>query len=530
MSNEPKSYPRREFLGQVAAVPALAAIAAQWNPPTAAAQGVAADPLVVPQLAEADLVREVESLMRFVDPEIAYRHVPIDPERNAWPLWKQAMDAYVKEPEHFDAEDSISEFEGGGPPPRPELLKELRDWVQQNEPARRLTDEGIARGAYERPLATKSIALDFDTGASMGLRDLARLKNTRCQLLLLDERIDEALAEAQAITRLAQIMLQAESLFIDYLIASGIVNIAVCSAYSVALNRHATRDHARSAIAMMDHGPDGERFVQAHRVELCRWFLPKLARMPQSSDSSALATALLTPDWAPENAPNEKQLAETKRAIGATARILQGHPSPFDREATVRLANELHRKWFAELKKPYWERSENCFQSLFTEVAAWPNFAKCDASVGLFDSEPHVEPRPTEEDYERSRLAIRAIENVVGKYMLADQYGVRWLDSAEMHEVRLRSLQLRIALSHFEREHGELPATLDALVGDGWFSAVPLDPYDGQAFRYSRGDRLIWSVGRDGDNDPFGKDRLESDDAFEGHLKGIWKIPRRPAA
>ncbi len=530
MANEPRGYPRREFLAQVAAVPALAAVAAQWKPSAALAQAAVADPLTITAVPEAELVREVESLMRFVDPQIAYRYVPIPPERNAWPLWKQAMEAYVKEPAHFDEEDSLSEFEDGGAPPRPELLNELREWMRQNEPARRLTDEGTAKGAFELPRATKSIALDLDTENSMGLRDLARLKNTNCQLLLLDGRIDDALAEAQTIVRMSHILLHAESMFVDYLIANAILDVALSAACSVAMHRDASREHAQTVVALLNADANRDVFLQSFRVEFCRWFLPELALMPKTNDPVAIATTLQTAHNSPTYQPGEKELAEQRRVIHNIARILRGHPNPIDREATIALANELHLQLFAELAKPYWERSERELQPLIDELSVWPQFARTDYVQFLPDTDAAPAPQPSDEEYEQARIALSGIDNVVGKYMLVDQYEIRWRDSVEMHEVRLKSRQLRIALSYFERQRGELPVSLDALVADGWFAAVPTDPYDGNPFRYSREHRLIWSVGRDGDNDPLGKDRLESDDFSEGHLKGIWRILPPPTA
>jgi hypothetical protein len=53
-----------------------------------------------------------------------------------------------------------------------------------------------------------------------------------------------------------------------------------------------------------------------------------------------------------------------------------------------------------------------------------------------------------------------------------------------------------LALALYHREHGALPATLDALVPD-YLPAVPRDYFDGQPIRYSRDFRAVWSVGSD---------------------------------
>jgi hypothetical protein len=56
--------------------------------------------------------------------------------------------------------------------------------------------------------------------------------------------------------------------------------------------------------------------------------------------------------------------------------------------------------------------------------------------------------------------------------------------------------QTMIALRAYAAAHGELPATLAALV-PAYLPRVPADGYDGAPLRYSRGKKLVWSVGDD---------------------------------
>lgn len=53
------------------------------------------------------------------------------------------------------------------------------------------------------------------------------------------------------------------------------------------------------------------------------------------------------------------------------------------------------------------------------------------------------------------------------------------------HDAELRGTALFLAIKAFEQEHGAPPETLDQLVPD-YLPQVPLDPYDGQPFRYLR--------------------------------------------
>ena len=55
-----------------------------------------------------------------------------------------------------------------------------------------------------------------------------------------------------------------------------------------------------------------------------------------------------------------------------------------------------------------------------------------------------------------------------------------------------------VACEIYEREHGEYPSSLDALV-PGIIAKVPVDPFDGRPVRYRRKGKhlVLWSVGRD---------------------------------
>lgn len=56
--------------------------------------------------------------------------------------------------------------------------------------------------------------------------------------------------------------------------------------------------------------------------------------------------------------------------------------------------------------------------------------------------------------------------------------------------------QLGFALRAYYGKHGELPESLEALVPD-YLEAIPRDPFDGEAMRYSRERAIVYSVGED---------------------------------
>jgi hypothetical protein len=65
-------------------------------------------------------------------------------------------------------------------------------------------------------------------------------------------------------------------------------------------------------------------------------------------------------------------------------------------------------------------------------------------------------------------------------------------------DTELRALQIRAAIALYQRQHGKLPDTLDALCPQ-FMPKVPLDPFSGKPLRYriSKEGWVVWSVGPD---------------------------------
>lgn len=67
------------------------------------------------------------------------------------------------------------------------------------------------------------------------------------------------------------------------------------------------------------------------------------------------------------------------------------------------------------------------------------------------------------------------------------------------HQVRLRAAAAGVACERYRLKHGNWPASLDALVKEGWLSAVPIDPLDDQPMRFRATPEgiVIYSIGFD---------------------------------
>jgi hypothetical protein len=80
---------------------------------------------------------------------------------------------------------------------------------------------------------------------------------------------------------------------------------------------------------------------------------------------------------------------------------------------------------------------------------------------------------------------------------LPDLLGLLTLHWAK-HDLAMRVLQIRAAITLYQKQHGAPPERLDALVPE-FLPEVPADPFDGKPLRYARtvSGWKIWSVGFD---------------------------------
>jgi hypothetical protein len=104
--------------------------------------------------------------------------------------------------------------------------------------------------------------------------------------------------------------------------------------------------------------------------------------------------------------------------------------------------------------------------------------------------------------------------------------GIDYLTHAQ--EFTLRAYRLLFALRRHEIENGSLPESLDELV-PSYIDAIPADPYDDKPLRYSREKRIIYSVGRD-EQDDGGSVLASVTDALRDYDEPTLRLPARASA
>jgi hypothetical protein len=518
------SLPRRKFLVLCAAVPALAKLVTGVRFSLGSEPPPAEFPLSFQPLPEADLAREVESLLQLVDPKVLHRYVPIDPQTNGWPFWKQAIEAYVpasNDDEFYeilmkrvDAPASLTESE----------RQQVAAWVAANENWQKLFDQAILCGKVELPRATQSVMLDWTRYDSMKLRSLIQVKSVRTDDYLNRGAFAAAISEAASMLKAASILVRSECLNIDYLIAQCLLGQGVCAMYRVATAPAAPGDVARAAIDRLAEAKITiEHYKQAHRVEFCRWFLPWVAHFPSHGNPIELAKCFVLGPFGSDHKGPQAVLDEYRRAIHQTAILLEGHPNPLDKARTIRLASEVFATFIDDANQPYVNRVQNYFASLQNELRDWPSEVAADVAFVHLHDNTMQRRSLSQRQLKRAQAKLRGVDNVLGKLMIVHSSSLLGAATNEMHEARLESARLRIALRLFEKQRGALPAQLDELVTDGLLPAVPLDPYGGGPFQFSPERRTIWCVGQHGNNDGVIPESPE-EAVFDEDIDLTWRI------
>ena len=523
MSRHDDDYPRRDFLVQCAALPLAGGVVEAAARLAAGAEVTKATPGGPNAPPPKSVAAEIESLLECVDPELRYRHTPLAADKNAWPLWQEACKRHVEEPSDDSFDDQHERFLEGRQVSL-DFLKRLTDWSSKNDQSRLLTDQGIARGAVKLPPATSGDFFANDIDYIMNLRRLASSKNVLCRLRLHHGDVTGAITEANSVIEMASTVLRGECLFIDYLVGIAILTVGKASLERAATAPQASTGQARKAIATLSVArPRRDDLKRALRVELCRFFVPMIAKYPDTTSSDDLAAHWLSEFDAIADELLPKETRGLKKRIALTQSLLEGHPRPFDKKDTVRCASNLLKAVLGELGKPVIKRKA-VSNSLETELRFWPAAAANDLFFVLEDSIFPETKELSANDIARARDALRSVDNVLGKYVALSAEVVPNASASDFNRARIDASRLKIAFHWYQNVHSKMPAKLDELVDDQLLPEIPQDPYDGQPFKYSAERRVIWCAGEDGKNSGVISANEDPEDPFD--VKLVWRIAK----
>ncbi len=530
MSDPSGSYPRREFLTRCAAAPLAAGLLAAAEPVLGEATSTL-PPFTrdVPRMSEAELVRQVERLLVEVPSRARYQYVPLEPSKNAWPQWEAFAKKFVEMPADDPFYEGFEQLCADPARVSDEMRQRITDWVAQNRDCLRQIDAVLRVGQIEFPRAQRSVRLalsdQFGTARSM-----ARLKRADSALRLFAGDVAGALAAAIDIVALGNMLLDAEVLLVDLLVATAILGVAADGLQSAALSPRATLTQAKAVIdALARSKPPIDHLKRACRIELCRWSFPTVASFPERGTLAEYVKYHLAADLTPDTTLSDKALAAYRTVYQQICQVLADHPRPFDKAATVRLLGELTAQWLDELDKPWSQRRHDLLAPVQRSLAAWPSELG-SSSIWFVDFSDDAAPKPlSAAEIQTARDALRVVDNPFGKFLVLETLGaVLICPILEMQQARVEAARLKIGLTWYEKERDKLPESLGELVNAGLLPAVPSDPYDGQPYRYSRERRVIWSINQDGQNMGEIPEVVDPEFPFDENFELTWRVT--PAA
>lgn len=233
-----------------------------------------------------------------------------------------------------------------------------------------------------------------------------------------------------------------------------------------------------------------------------------LAELPNSQSDGALADQLraefhnmfmgsIVKQRGPHSHDFFQGLFGEDKLVDVVDKILEGHPRPFDREATVRdavqvylgLVQNAHGKWSEQVD----------VDSQVDELAKeWPG----QIAEGIV---------PNEAQIQRSTRRLKNVENPYGKLLLYLSLPVTSSTIEFKRQVTLDTTKISLANRLYALEHGGSNApNLKALGLD------LRDPFSDKPYHYDPRRQIVWSVGPDGKNDggldPAGKLSQEAKD------------------
>jgi hypothetical protein len=470
----------------------------------------------------------VARLLEHVHTDMLYEPAVVQDEENAYLVWQRLpedADLEDETAESEEEEDAVLAAEGEGPFPTGPLGERLAKAIEAWEAIFRTWDEGIARGRFQWPRGRTGLDPEEKDRAFSLIMRLARAH--RCRVLrakLAAARGQFHLAEKDivAFLRTAAILASAEENLMVHLMAAGQAYGGYRLMRWLAHDEDTPLDLLERLMPHLAGPPDRTSGARALRGEFRTFFLPPLARIPDGADPSRLAEA---------HAEDIEAGPYRESVVRYTAAILEGHPKPFDKEATVRLASEIMARLVRSLGAPWRDRPRNVAAGVVREMEGWPEelvkpetpFPQSKDPVALSD-----------DMVRKAHAALRPVDNPFGKVQIRGVYdggffrafedlcveGPRTIETDR--EATRAVLALRI---HARRNGGVLPAGLEDLVAAKILPSVPRDPFTDEPFRYSRERAIVWSAGPDGKDDG-GREEEPEDSEAPSDL--VWKLAPIP--
>jgi hypothetical protein len=433
----------------------------------------------------------LESLLELVPPQAAYRRIPLDPRLNALGPWQEAAEKFVVPSDENGVwtalvyASQISALR---------LLPAHRTFaigvLERNAECLAAMERGLERGQLQFAEFRSLEQIPTDTEFASRLGEIARLHLIRFRLCFSEGELVAAAEELFRLEKIGHMICTGEGQMLHYLIGLWLRAAAVRGFGHLAANPltpASVMEQIMQALEDALKAPDG--LAQSLRVDLSTIVLTQLDRTVDDADLPRIVDRLLDvyyrPRTAAAKAPDSEHasiadgwLKERRQQILA---LLDGHPRPFDKQATARLMGTIVAETISDLshvRRPgfldvvgqlHHVRRKLRLYRLAQKTRYWPveltPGVQIDVTGGMGMKQPVDEEiiaiqLPVEGLNEArlkvARSKLRNIENPVGlmltEQLMAFDYGPHLLDHLNKMKNMRRLMRQRLAEKGMLRE------------------------------------------------------------------------------
>jgi hypothetical protein len=516
MSNNPTGYPRRDFLGQCAAIP-LATAYLSFD--SAGARGDQAD--------------DLQAMLKYVPPIARYEREQVPDADNAWTI-------LLKAKEVIQIPDELSEPDGNTTPwdeamtlrsfPRSKGGGLLHDTLLKHADALRLIDQAAAKTRLQYPEPSGWKTFDRDFNNTQHLRNCFMLKTLHAKLAFHEQRFVGAARDLCDLLWLSQKLICADGFAFQLLVTYVLRADVLRNLRRLSVDADVPSDVVKRVLKSLEEiARQDDGAAQALRVELCCFALPILIQIPDTTDVPKLVRGLMT-EYVCHTAPKKqtqaaKNCGQYEKAVTA---LFAEHPLAFDRLATVELCGKITVDAIEQLRLPFLARKRALFDAVVKELNAWPKSLWIETVFPFYfvviGGQTEKLEVPNHAAITIAQKKLRSVKNPLGKMLALTDADTYVSSTSCTAAARLSATRLFIALNLFERANRKLPATLDLLIESKLLTDVPQDPFDGKPFKYSAERGVIWCVGEKGENEGVVPEKDDPEMPFDEDQELTWRI------
>ncbi len=458
----------------------------------------------VPPVAKTEPPMTLAEARKYVDPSVRWTPPKIDPNKNGWDLMVKATKLIPKtkgyvEPGSDDAAKSKSLPESPSQllglinkPGEKDIIKRSQKAIAAYKPAIDAMREASNRPCWYAPkLVDSKVPAPFGSFGEPTFPIYAKVKDL-CKTLVLSANLNIKLKKSQAAAndlilchKIADRMVESHKDLITLLVGYATDAIASRSIQTLCADPLMKKTDLLKILRNYQERRMGTDLAETLKSEHDRFFVSTIAGTVWPSKDSAIKYG------------DEEDIS---------LKLLEGHPNPFDRKATLQLASSFYKKVIEQASLPPAKQKEieDPSESL---LASWPpNILNHSTEIDLDDEEAKANLTPAQ--IEEYRASLVKVDNPVGKLFAAMMLPVfSQSNVADSKAVaNTRATRIILAIQIYKRQTGKYPSSLSELAKIGILKAVPLDPFSGKSYRYAPTRRDLWSVGPNLKDDG-GKDR-----------------------